>query len=138
MDPVLASLGLLVFRLIFGISLIPHGLAKIKGYSQTKSWMKQIGLPGIITDLTILIEVIGGLLVIFGTLSFIVAIILILFFLGTTILSIYKFKKPIATGNVPGLDLDLLYLAGSILLLFSGPGEYAIFAGPQLSTFIQI
>jgi len=71
-------------------------------------------------------------------LSFIVAIILILFFLGTTILSIYKFKKPIATGNVPGLELDPLYLAGSILLLFSGPGEYAIFAGLQLSTFIQI
>jgi len=68
MDPVLASLGLLVLRLIFGISLISHGLAKIKGYSQTKSWMQQIGLPGIITDLTILIEFIGGLLVIFGTL----------------------------------------------------------------------
>jgi len=138
MDPLLTSFGLLIFRLIFGISLVPHGIAKIKNYTQTKSWMKQINLPGILTDLSILIEVLGGILVILGILNFIVAIILIIFFLGTTILSVSKLKKPVATGNAPGLDLDLLYLAGSILLLFSGPGDFAIYAGPQLSTFIQI
>jgi uncharacterized membrane protein YphA (DoxX/SURF4 family) len=37
----------------------------------------------------------GGILVILGILNFIVAIILIIFFLGTTILSVSKLKNPL-------------------------------------------
>lgn len=135
MDPI-SSIGLLIFRIIFGASLIPHGVLKLKDYNQTKSWMKQSGLHPIITDLTILIEIIGGVLVIVGLLSLVVSVILLIFFLGTTIFSINKLRKPFATGVAPGLDLDLLYLAGAILLLFTGPGNFAIFAGPQLSSMI--
>ena len=32
----------------------------------------------------------------------------------------------------PGVDLDILFLAGAILLLLLGPGEFALLPGPQL------
>jgi len=94
--------------------------------------MKQLGIPPIFVDLSMLVEIIGGLLIIIGAISLIVSAILIVFFIGTTIVSISKMKKPLATGMNPGIDLDILFLAGAILLLILGPGEFALFAGPQI------
>ncbi|QGA53191.1 DoxX family membrane protein [Sulfolobus sp. E5-1-F] len=133
MDPTLASIGLLIFRILYGISLIPHGVVKTNKNvnSQFKGFMKQLGVPPIFVDLSMLIEILGGLLVIVGAISLIVSVVLILFFLGTIVVS-HRMKKPLATGMNPGVDLDILFLAGAIILLLLGPGQFAILTGPQI------
>ena len=133
MDATLASIGMLIFRLLYGIALIPHGIGKTNKTmnSQFKGYMKQLGVPPIFVDLSMLVEIFGGLLVILGTISMLVSSVLILFFLGTIVVS-HKMKKPLATGMNPGADLDILFLAGAILLLLLGPGEFALLPGPQL------
>ncbi|WP_338604478.1 DoxX family protein [Sulfolobus tengchongensis] len=137
MDPTLASIGILIFRVLYGISLIPHGVAKTNknANSQFKGFMKQLGVPPVFVDLSMIIEILGGLLVIIGAISLIVSIVLVLFFLGTIIVS-KRMKKPFATGMNPGVDLDILFLAGAIILLLLGPGEFAILTGPQLYNLI--
>ncbi|ACP39317.1 DoxX family protein [Saccharolobus islandicus] len=133
MDPTLASVGLLIFRILYGIALIPHGVGKANknANSQFKGFIKQLGVPPIFVDLSMLVEILGGLLVMIGAISLIVSAVLILFFLGTIVVS-HRMKKPLATGMNPGVDLDILFLAGAIILLLLGPGEFALLAGPQI------
>ncbi|ADB88518.1 DoxX family protein [Saccharolobus islandicus] len=133
MDPTLASVGLLIFRILYGITLIPHGVIKANknANSQFKGFIKQLGVPPIFVDLSMLVEILGGLLVMIGAISLIVSAVLILFFLGTIVVS-HRMKKPLATGMNPGVDLDILFLAGAIILLLLGPGEFALLAGPQI------
>ncbi|AGJ63879.1 DoxX family protein [Saccharolobus islandicus] len=113
MDPTLASVGLLIFRILYGIALIPHGVGKANknANSQFKGFIKQLGVPPIFVDLSMLVEILGGLLVMIGAISLIVSAVLILFFLGTIVVS-HRMKKPLATGMNPGVDLDILFLAG--------------------------
>ncbi|BDB99392.1 DoxX family membrane protein [Saccharolobus caldissimus] len=134
MDLLLTSTGILIFRILYGISLIPHGIVKVNKNAniQLKGFMKQLGIPPVFVDLSMLVEIIGGLLIIIGAISLIVSAILIVFFISTTIVSITKMKKPLATGMNPGVDLDILFLAGAILLLILGPGEFALLSGPQI------
>ncbi|ACP46998.1 DoxX family protein [Sulfolobus islandicus Y.G.57.14] len=133
MDPTLASVGLLIFRILYGIALIPHGVIKANknANSQFKGFIKQLGVPPIFVDLSMLVEILGGLLIMIGAISLIVSAVLILFFLGTIVVS-HRMKKPLATGMNPGVDLDILFLAGAIILLLLGPGEFALLAGPQI------
>jgi putative oxidoreductase len=133
MDPTLASVGLLIFRILYGIALIPHGVIKANknANSQFKGFIKQLGVPPIFVDLSMLVEILGGLLIVIGAISLIVSAVLILFFLGTIVVS-HRMKKPLATGMNPGVDLDILFLAGAIILLLLGPGEFALLAGPQI------
>ncbi|PVU76819.1 DoxX family protein [Sulfolobus islandicus] len=133
MDPTLASVGLLIFRILYGIALIPHGVIKANknSNSQFKGFIKQLGVPPIFVDLSMLVEILGGLLIMIGAISLIVSAVLILFFLGTIVVS-HRMKKPLATGMNPGVDLDILFLAGAIILLLLGPGEFALLAGPQI------
>jgi len=133
MDPTLASVGLLIFRILYGIALIPHGVIKANknANSQFKGFIKQLGVPPTFVDLSMLVEILGGLLIMIGAISLIVSAVLILFFLGTIVVS-HRMKKPLATGMNPGVDLDILFLAGAIILLLLGPGEFALLAGPQI------
>ncbi|AWR99244.1 DoxX family protein [Metallosphaera hakonensis] len=132
MIDIFGSVGMLVFRLFFGISLIPHSFPKITMNKQVKEMMKQIGIPKVFVDISLIIELAGGLLIILGTAYLLVSSVLTLFFLGTTIVSVVKMKKPLPSITNPGYDLDLLFLAGSLLLLLAGPGPLSLLPGPQI------
>ncbi|BCS92274.1 hypothetical protein [Metallosphaera javensis (ex Sakai et al. 2022)] len=67
-----------------------------------------------------------------GTIYVLVDFVLALFFLGTTIVSVAKMKKPLPSITNPGYDLDILFLAGALLLLLLGPGPISLLPGPQL------
>ncbi|MCG3108921.1 hypothetical protein L3N51_01211 [Metallosphaera sp. J1] len=132
MSDLIGSIGILVFRLLYGVALIPHSFPKISMNKQVKEMMKQIGIPGAFVDLSLIIELAGGLLVILGTIYVLVDFVLALFFLGTTIVSVAKMKKPLPSITNPGYDLDILFLAGALLLLLLGPGPISLLPGPQL------
>ncbi|BBD73762.1 hypothetical protein HS1genome_2151 [Sulfodiicoccus acidiphilus] len=132
------SIGLLLFRLLYAFSLIPHSFSKLNrtGNRQMKDFMKQIGIHPVFVDLSMLTELLGGLLVLIGTLNLLVSVVLIIFFVGTIVASLTKMKKPMASGTGLGVDLDLLFLAGALLLLFTGPGTISLLQGPTLSSLI--
>ncbi len=133
MNGIFESIGLLIFRILFGISLIPHSFPKLNRDSniQLKEYMAQIGIPTIFVNLSMLIELIGGILVMIGAFYILVDSVLTLFFLGATLTSIAKMKKPLPSISNPGYDLDILFLAGSILMLLLGPGQIALLSNPS-------
>lgn len=70
----------------------------------------------------------GGLFAALGTVYFLEGTVLTVSFLGATVISVRKIKKPLASATKPGYDLDLLF-PGVSLLKLSGPGEFSLLPG---------
>lgn len=118
-----ADIGILALRIFLGVLLAYHGYPKLTSHrKQTMGWLSSMGIPGASGPLVGLLELVGGLFLVFGFLTPIVGILLTLEFIGTTILSKSKLGKKLLLGY----ELDLLYLAGALALVFLGGGAYSL------------
>lgn len=130
---------LLPIRLIVGFGFFDHGLAKLmRGPDQFVQVVAAIGvpMPRFMAWLTILIELIGGLLVMAG--AFVtpllapMAIILLVALFSVHVQFGFSSIKLLAVTpegpkfGPPGTETDLLYLAGLAALLLGGPGPLAL------------
>ncbi|MBB4017758.1 putative oxidoreductase [Chelatococcus caeni] len=85
----LNALGLLLARVLLAVLFIPAGFNKITGYAGTAGYMESAGVPGILLPLVILIELGGGLLLLIGWQTRLVALALA----GFTALSALLFHQ---------------------------------------------
>jgi len=104
--------GLLVLRIIFGLILIAHGWTKIKNLKNSPQ--KVFLIPS-------LIEFIGGLFIVFGFLTQLIAFLIAIRFLASLFNKLKQKQK-----MVLGFDFDLLVLAVSVALITLGGGLYAL------------
>jgi putative oxidoreductase len=135
----LARWAPLPVRLIVGFGFLEHGLAKLeKGPENFVDIVHAIGtpLPHFMAWLTIWIEVFGGLAVMLGAFVTLLslpmaAVLLVAMFtvhlqFGFTSI---KLMAVTATGpkfGPPGIETDLLYLAGLAALVLGGSGPFAV------------
>ena len=126
-------------RLIIGYGFLEHGIAKLqKGPAHFVDIVHAIGtpLPHLMAWLTIAVEVIGGAAMMLGAfvtlLSVPMAIVLLMAIFTVHIqfgFTSIKLMAVTADGpkfGPPGVETDLLYLAGLASLVMSGPGPLAI------------
>jgi len=113
----------LILRLILGFIMIIHGWSKIKDPKGTAKWISSEGLkPGIFWAIVVaLLEFIGGIFLIFGFLTQIIALLLAIQFLIVTLWKIKKQERLIG-----GFEFDLIILASSIVLLLNGAGALSL------------
>jgi putative oxidoreductase len=129
----------LPIRLIIGYGFLEHGIAKLqKGPANFVEIVHAIGtpLPHLMAWLTIAVEVIGGAAMMLGAfvtlLSVPMAIVLLVAIFTVHIqfgFTSIKLMAVTADGpkfGPPGIETDLLYLAGLASLVMSGPGPLAI------------
>ncbi|RIV07658.1 DoxX family protein [Priestia flexa] len=125
------SIGLLLIRLVIGLSFIAHGAQKLFGWfgghglKGTGGWFESIGMkPGARMALIAgLSELVGGALFAVGFLTPLAALMIA----GTMFIAIIKVHGPNgywATQNGYEYNLTLLVVAISIAII--GPGYYAI------------
>lgn len=107
-------------RIIVGIVFIAHSLMKLQDLSGTAGFLSSMAIPPELALPVTLLELIGGFCLIFGILTRISAILLIILMACTTL--IIKFSK----GFVGGYEIDLILLMCSISLLLTGPGRPSI------------
>lgn len=109
-------------RLILGILMIIHGWPKIKNLKGTAEWFSNSGFkPGKFWAFIVaVLEFFGGIFLIFGFLTPIITLLLIIEFLVIIIWKILKHEP------INSFELDLLILVLSLILLFNGSGELAI------------
>ncbi len=127
----MADLGLLILRLVFGLTLAAHGTQKLFGWfggygiAGTGGWMESIGLkPGrTMATLAGLAELIGGLLLALGAYQEIAAILVTVTML-VAIVKAHGGKGYWATNG--GFEYNLAIIAAAIAVALIGSGSYSL------------
>jgi putative oxidoreductase len=114
----------LLLRLAVGTLFIIHGYPKLTPAQRQQggAWMKSMGMPAAIVPLGGVVEFFGGLALILGLLTPIVAVLSALWMLSTTWFSISKIKKKYAGGY----EIDVTLLLAALALALLGSGIYSL------------
>src|SRR5712692_11864993 len=118
------NVAALVGRVALGALFVAHGWPKIKDLRKPVGFVKGTGWPGgaAFAVLFPLLEFFGGLALIIGLLTQVVAVLFVLEMIATTIFSKTKLKK----NFLSGYELDLAYAAFALVLAFLGPGAWSV------------
>src|SRR6516164_10635004 len=140
--PVPASWYAIPLRLIVGFGFIQHGYAKLaRGPEDFIGVLHAMGLPlsFMLGWLTIIVELVGGLMILVGALIplatipmmivLFVAIITVHLPNGFSSIKLQSFDAAGAHFGQPGYETDLLYLAGLIALCLGGAGPMSVDEG---------
>ncbi|MFP1853686.1 DoxX family protein [Lonsdalea quercina] len=118
------SILILVARILMPILFIYAGYGKLgDAYASTQQYMQAMGVPGALLPLTILLELGGGLAILFGFLTRIAAVSTAIF----TLLTALIFHHDFAQADNELMFMKNLSISGGYLLLFvTGPGAYSL------------
>lgn len=110
-------------RVLLALMFVVAGYGKIGGYEGTQGYMEAMGVPGMVLPLVIVLELGGGLAIIAGWQTRIVAVLLAGFCLVAAIIFHLDFADPMESI----LFMKNLSVAGGFLLLAAyGPGALAL------------
>jgi len=123
--------GLLIARLVFGLTMSAHGAQKLFGWfggyglAGTSEFFAQLGFrpARLFTAIASAVEVGGGLLVALGFLGPIGPALLLSVMIVAAV-TVHWSNGFFATTN--GVELPLLYAAFAVGLALSGPGRYSL------------
>jgi putative oxidoreductase len=114
------EIGALILRVTLGAIFFIHGVVKFQGgIENTAGWFESLGLPGVTAYGVALLEIIGGILLIIGLATRLVAALFALLMIGATV----KVKLALGllgNGQMAGYELDLAFLAIAIYLAING------------------
>ncbi|MEK7086655.1 MAG: DoxX family protein, partial [Patescibacteria group bacterium] len=112
----------LSLRIVLGIILVVHGWPKIKNLRATAENFAAMGLKPakFLATIVALLEFFGGLMIVAGLLTQVIAIFAAIQFL------VVIFKVKGKQGLVGGYELELLILASAIILAVLGSGFYSL------------
>ncbi|SDO54872.1 putative oxidoreductase [Paenibacillus sp. yr247] len=125
------ALGLLIIRLVVGLSFVAHGAQKLFGWfggygpKGTGGWMESIGIkPGVaMAVMAGLMEFVGGALFTAG-LGTVIAALLITITMVVSIVKVHAKNGYWATAG--GYEYNLLLIAIAVGVAFMGAGTYSI------------
>jgi len=129
------DIGAFIARITLGIVMLPHGLQKLlglfggAGFSGTVEFFVGSGLPAFIAVLIIISESFGSLGLIFGFLSRLAALGVIIIMLGAIVTVHIKngfFMNWSGSGPGEGFEYHLLAIGLGLIVLFKGGGAWSV------------
>jgi putative oxidoreductase len=137
--PVSAQWYALPLRLIVGFGFVEHGYAKLaRGPEGFIAILHAMGMPfaEVLGWATIVVEIVGGLLVLFGAFVPLAAVPMIVVLLvaivtvhlpnGFSSIKLMSYDAAGAHFGQPGYEADLLYLAALMALCIGGAGPFSV------------
>jgi Predicted membrane protein len=113
----------LLGRVLLALMFVVAGAGKISAYAGTQAYMHSAGVPGALLPLVILTEIGGGILIVLGWQTRIVAFLLA----GFTALALLIFHHHIANQTDQIIVLaELGVLGGFLLLVANGAGPWSL------------
>ncbi len=118
------DLASLILRLAVGSLFMVHGYPKLgkQQRQQGAGWMTSMGMPGGMMAFAGVVEFFGGLALILGILTPIIAVLAALWMLSTTWFARSKLKKK----YMGGWELDVTLLLASLAIAALGSGVFSI------------
>lgn len=115
--------GLLISRVLLSVLFIVAGYGKITGYAGTAAYMASMHVPSFFLPLVILLELGGGLAIVFGFLTRFTA----LFISGFTIIAAVIFHNNFSNDMQQLMFMKDMSIAGGFLILgLFGAGKYSL------------
>ena len=126
--------GALILRLALGTMFVAHALLKYFVFTLpgTVAFFESLGLPGFFAHLTILAELVGGVLLILGIYARAVALVLVPVLLGATWAHIgngWLFTNPKG-----GWEYPAFLTVAALVQALIGDGAFALKPTPSLRT----
>ena len=124
----MSDLGRLVLRLVLGILILFHGVAKINGgIGFVMSGVEKFGLPPALGYLVYVGEVLGPLLIVFGLWTrvgaFFILVNMVVAVLMAHTSQLFMLNK--STGGYQ-LELQAMYLFGALAVMLLGAGRFSV------------
>ena len=124
---ILMTFGPLIVRVVLGALFIINGWPKLVNLEQTQGFFDMMGLPADLALLIGLLEVVGGLFLILGLLTRIVALLFAIEMISAFIIVNISNVVVLPEGYELGLlSIPILFMAISISLMLTGPGRFSI------------
>jgi len=119
--------GLLLLRCTVGILIVFHGIANMNSnYAYIKSLLNGIGMPEFLAYGGFIGEIIAPILIVIGYRARLGSLIIAFFFLIAIFLGHSSDIFSLNQFGGWGIELQALYLFGSMAIFFVGAGEYAV------------
>jgi putative oxidoreductase len=115
------DLALILLRLAVGSLFVYHGYPKLTKMREGE-WMKTIGMSTALVPFGGFVEFFGGLGLLVGLLTPIIAVLATLWMLSTTWFAKSKLKKK----YFGGYELDITLLLAALALAFIGGGTFSL------------
>jgi uncharacterized membrane protein YphA (DoxX/SURF4 family) len=125
------DVALVVIRLALGVLFIDHGLQKyqagLAGFEGFLRSLKNIPAPGLLSYVVPALELIGGVALVAGLLTRVIAVLLA----GEMVVTGFVVKaidlhQPLVSQQGAGVELDLAFLVLLITVLLLGPGRASL------------
>jgi putative oxidoreductase len=129
LDPLLPYVGYLalVLRVWVGANSIIHARPKLgANLGQTAQHMKGLGVPAGATYAATALELLGGIFLILGLLVPLVGGLFVLFMASASIMKKRKMHADYIAVGKPSYEVDILYLALALALVFLGAGVFSL------------
>lgn len=114
------ALGLLLIRVVMGVIFVHHGVMKFQSISGMEHFFGMLGLPAFMVYVVATVELVGGLMLIFGVVTRAAAVATGIVALFAALLAV------IPKGGVFSAELELLLAAVSFGLALNGSGSYRL------------
>ena len=124
------DLGMLLGRILLVLIFVMSGLSKITGFATTAGYMAKMGVPLVYPALllSILMELGGGLLILIGYHTRLVAILVLLWFIPVTLifhLNTWRHGQDAMINMIMFLK-NVSIMGGLLLVASAGPGAYSV------------
>jgi len=118
------DVALLIARAFFGALFLVHGIPKMKDLKGTIGFVKGTGFPGgaAFAVAFSLLEFFGGIALVLGLLTQVVAVLFALEMVATAVFAKTKLGKKF----VLGYELDVLYLVLAMVVAMLGAGAWSL------------
>ena len=118
---IFSDVAFLGIRASIGIIFLLHGLSKL-GNEMYIGWMSSLGISPEFATIIAIGEIVPGILLFVGVLSRLSAGVLA----AIMVSAIFIIKDPAIITGDKGIELDLILLAGALVLVVAGPGRLSI------------
>ena len=113
------EMGLLILRVVLGITFLIHGIAKFQmGLGNVAGWFESIGILGFLGYVVAFIELLGGIALILGIGTRIFSALIAIVMVGAIFTS--KLSLGFIGEVAAGYELDVVLLAMAVVLVISG------------------